>query len=131
MKKIHIVVIVMIALAIAAILGTLADSSTYTTFSDALKNPGSEYHVVGKLMKDKPLEYNPQANVNLFAFFMKDTTGTEVKVFYKGTKPQDFERSEKIVVTGKVVGNEFHADKILMKCPSKYNNGKVELSANK
>lgn len=129
MKKIHIVFIVVIAVAIAAIMSTVADSSTYSTFADAAKNPDTEYHVVGKLNKEKALEYNPEVNANLFSFYMKDNSGTELKVEFKGTKPQDFERSEQIVITGKATGNVFHADKILMKCPSKYNNGQVELTA--
>ena len=129
MKKIHIILIVLIAVAIAAVMSTVADSSTYSSFAAAANNPDSEYHVVGKLNKEKPLEYNPQVNANLFAFYMKDNEGTELKVLYKGTKPQDFERSEQIVITGKADGTVFHADKILMKCPSKYNNGKVELTS--
>ena len=43
-------------------------------------------------------------------------------------KPQDFERSEQIVLIGKVQGDEFHASDILMKCPSKYNDGKPQAS---
>lgn len=129
MKKIHIVFIVLIAVAIAAIMSTVSDSSTYSSFSAAAKNPDTEFHVVGKLDKEKALEYNPQVDANLFAFYMKDNEGTEKKVLFKGTKPQDFERSEQIVITGKADGEVFHAEKILMKCPSKYNNGKVELTA--
>jgi cytochrome c-type biogenesis protein CcmE len=129
MKKIHIVFIVLIAVAIAAIMSTVADSSTYSSFAAAAQNPDTEYHVVGKLNKEKPLEYNPQVNANLFAFYMKDNEGTELKVEFNGTKPQDFERSEQIVITGRADGKVFHAEKILMKCPSKYNNGQVELTA--
>jgi cytochrome c-type biogenesis protein CcmE len=56
-----------------------------------------------------------------------DNAGIETKVTYNGSKPQDFERSEQIVITGKYQGNQFYADKILMKCPSKYNNGQTEI----
>jgi cytochrome c-type biogenesis protein CcmE len=45
-----------------------------------------------------------------------------MKVIYNGAKPQDFEMSEQIVVTGRAENGVFKADKILMKCPSKYNN---------
>jgi cytochrome c-type biogenesis protein CcmE len=125
MKKIHIIGIVIIAIAIAAIFSTVADSSTYADFSVAAKNPTSEYHVVGKLNKAKPFEYNPKVNANLFAFYLVDNKGEERKVFYNGTKPQDFERSEQIVVIGKANGsNTFEASNILMKCPSKYNDNK-------
>ena len=60
-------------------------------------------------------------NANLFGFYLIDNEGLEKKVLYNGSKPQDFERSEQIVVVGKMDGDEFHASQILMKCPSKYN----------
>jgi cytochrome c-type biogenesis protein CcmE len=121
MKKIHIIGIAIIALAIAAIMSTVADSSTYASFSIAEKNPGAEYHVVGLLNKKKELIYNPKVNTNLFSFYLIDNDGKERKVDFNGTKPQDFERSEQIVIIGKMTGNVFSASSILMKCPSKYN----------
>ena len=127
MKKTHIIAIAIIAIAIGAILSTVADSSTYASFSVAIKNPKTEYHVVGKLDKDKELHYDPKENANLFSFYIKDNEGTEKKVFFNGTKPNDFERSEQIVIVGKMSGDEFHASSILMKCPSKYANTKDEL----
>jgi cytochrome c-type biogenesis protein CcmE len=132
MKKSYITGIVLIAVAIAAIFSTVADSSTYASFSVASANPSSEYHVVGKLNKEKQMEYNPHKNANLFSFYLVDNNGQERKVNFNGTKPQDFERSEQIVVVGKMDGNEFHASSILMKCPSKYNNSSElkEIKAN-
>lgn len=129
MKKSHIILIVIIAVAIAAIMSTVADSSTYETFKVAQENPETEYHVVGKLNKEKPFEYNPEQNANRFVFYLKDNNGEEKKVVYASTKPQDFEKSEQVVVIGKCKGDEFEASQILMKCPSKYNNGQVETTA--
>lgn len=130
MKKTHIIAIVLIAIAIGAILSTVSDSSTYANFSEAQKNPDDEFHVVGKLNKDKAFEYAPEKNANLFAFYLKDNEGVERKVLYNGAKPQDFERSEQVVIVGKYGANdEFNATQILMKCPSKYNNGQ-EVAAN-
>lgn len=128
MKKSHIIAILIIAVAIGAILTTVADSSTYVNFDEAIQNPGKEFHVVGKLEKDSALIYNPQENANLFTFYMRDTLGIVKKVLYHGTKPQDFERSEQIVLIGKTKGEDFQASSILMKCPSKYNDGKPELT---
>lgn len=127
MKKIHIVIIILIACSIGVILATVSDSSTYASFTEAKNNKEEIFHVVGKLNKQKPLEFNPEKNANLFSFFLIDNQGTETKVVYNGSKPQDFERSEQIVITGKYGENEFYADKILMKCPSKYNNGQTEI----
>jgi cytochrome c-type biogenesis protein CcmE len=129
-KKLHLIIIILLAAGIGVIMSTLADSSTYATFASAAVTPNEEFHVVGKLAADKPLEYNPEINANLFSFYMIDKDGNERKVMFSGTKPQDFERSEQIVVTGKCEGSDFKASKILMKCPSKYNNGQtVEINA--
>jgi len=127
MKKSSIAGIVIIALAIGIIISTYADSSTYGSFTDA-KETESELHVVGQLNKEKELYYEPQKDANYFAFYMRDNQGKESKVVFNGSKPQDFERSEQIVLTGKMVGNEFHASKILMKCPSKYTKDEVEVT---
>lgn len=58
---------------------------------------------------------------------MIDEDGEETKVVFRGAKPQDIERSEKLVLTGQMTGDTFHASKILMKCPSKYNKDEVEI----
>ena len=124
MKKIHILGIIIIAIAIGAIFTTLNNTSTYASFSEAAKEPGSEFHVVGKLNKEKESVYDPKTDANLFSFYMVDNKGTECKVLLHKNKPQDFERSEQIVLIGKMESGQFEASDILMKCPSKYNDGK-------
>ncbi|MCF8256050.1 MAG: cytochrome c maturation protein CcmE [Flavobacteriales bacterium] len=123
MKRIHIIGIIVIAIAIGAIMSTVSDSSTYASFAEAKDNPGKEYHVVGHLNKEGEMTYDPQVDANLFSFFMVDINGREEKVRFTGSKPQDFERSEQVVLVGKYDGDHFEASKILMKCPSKYEDG--------
>ncbi len=133
MKKSSILGIIVIAIAIAVIISTYSTTSTYGSFNDAGKTT-SELHVVGHLNKSKQLYYEPTKDANYFSFYMLDNKGEECKVVFTGTKPQDFERSEQIVLTGQMRGKEFHASKILMKCPSKYTQDKLEtteVSANK
>ena len=125
MKKSSIFGIIVIAIAIAVIISTYSSTSTYGSFSEA-KETTSELHVVGKVNKSKELFYEPTKDANYFSFYMRDNKGSECKVVYTGTKPEDFEKSEQIVLTGKMVGNEFHASSILMKCPSKYTQDKLE-----
>jgi cytochrome c-type biogenesis protein CcmE len=127
MKKSAILGLVVIAIAIAVIISTYSSSSTYGSFSDA-KSTTEELHVVGHLDKSKELYYDPSKDANYFAFFVKDNKGEECKVVYTGTKPQDFEKSEQIVLTGRMMGKEFHASYILMKCPSKYTKDKMEVT---
>ncbi len=126
MKKLHIILIVIIAVSIGVIMSTLTDASTYVNFQEAFAQPGQEFHVVGKLVKEKEMDYNPEKNANLFTFHMVDNDGKEKKVYLHKAKPQDFERSEQIVLIGKVEGEDFHARDILMKCPSKYNDGSMD-----
>jgi len=126
MKKTHILLIAIIAVAIGAIVSSISDSSTYANFSEAFDNPGKEYHVVGKLNREKDMTYDPQTNPDLFVFYMLDNDGIEKKVHLFRSKPQDFERSEQIVLIGKAYDKDFHANDILMKCPSKYEDGEPE-----
>lgn len=125
MKKTHIILIALIAVSIGAILSTYGDASTYEDFSVARANPDHEYHVVGTLNKEKPREYDPQKDANYFSFFLVDEKGNECKVIYRAPEPADFERSEKVVIIGKMNGSDFEASKILLKCPSKYNEGQM------
>ncbi|MBS1647814.1 MAG: cytochrome c maturation protein CcmE [Bacteroidetes bacterium] len=125
MKKTHIALIILVAVAIGALIATLgAGGDEYADFSKASSNEGTEYHVVGKYNKEKPQEYNPATNADEFSFYMTDNNGVEKHVVLHKSKPQDFERAEQIVIIGKMQGNDFHAKDILMKCPSKYNNEK-------
>jgi cytochrome c-type biogenesis protein CcmE len=125
LKKTHILGIIIIAVAIGAIISTVSDAATYANFEMAYANPGKQFQVVGQLNKERDIVYAPEQNANEFSFFMVDKTGIEQKVVFNGAKPQDFERSEQVVITGTLKGKDFHADKILMKCPSKYQDGEA------
>jgi cytochrome c-type biogenesis protein CcmE len=127
MKKSSILGLVTIAVAIAVIISLYSKTSTYGSFSDA-KKTAAELRVVGQLDKQKELYYDAAKDANYFSFYVKDKQGEECKVIFPGTKPQDFERSEQIVLTGQMVGNEFHASDILMKCPSKYTQDKIDVT---
>ena len=135
MKKIQIFGLVIIAIAIGIIITTAGDASTYVDFAKAstmAKDGDSEsIHVVGKLKKDGAgnileMEYNPAVDPNYFAFTLIDNSNVAQKVIYKSSKPQDFDKSEQVVVVGKMQNGAFAAEKILMKCPSKYEEGKLE-----
>ena len=104
---------------------SLSNNSTYASFKEADEHPTRTFHVVGKLDKNKPFLYDAHLNANLFTFYLIDKDGTERKVMLEKPKPDDFEHSEQIVVIGTAGGNEeFKAKDVLMKCPSKYNDGK-------
>jgi cytochrome c-type biogenesis protein CcmE len=124
MKTIHIIIILVIVAAIAVVVTTVSDSSTYSDFAAAASKPGKEFHIIGKLNRSKPMEYDAIKNANQFSFYMTDEKGLEKKVIYNNAKPQDFEKSEKVVIIGSMKGEEFIAKSLLLKCPSKYNDQK-------
>lgn len=127
MKKSHIVALLLIVVSMGVIISMIGDYSRYETFATAESSNGKEFHIVGELVRQDEMEYNPEKDPNYFSFYLKDKAGEERKVVFKDTKPTDFERAEQIVLTGKMKGNEFHASKILMKCPSKYINNELEV----
>ena len=128
MKKIHIIAIAMIIGAIAMLMSASGDMSTYATFKEA-GNSSGKVKIAGQLSKDKEMFYNPAEDPNYFTFFIKDSEGVERKVVLGAAKPQDFELSEQIVVTGKLRGDEFIASDLLMKCPSKYKDEEIYIKS--
>jgi cytochrome c-type biogenesis protein CcmE len=132
MKKTHIIAIVVIAAAIGIIVSTAGDASSYVTFDEAyqMSNVGNKasIHVVGELKKDLAghvvgLENSPD-NLS-FTFILVDDNRKEQKIYYNEPMPPDFTRSEKVVVIGSYRDEVFVASKILLKCPSKYQEKKL------
>ena len=122
MKTIHIILILVVVIAIAVVVTTFSDSSTYVSFAQASEKPGKEFHVIGTLNRDKAILYDAENNPNLFSFYMLDQEGKERKIIYNNAKPQDFEKSEQVVIIGSAKNDSvFEAKSLLLKCPSKYN----------
>lgn len=92
----------------------------YMTFDEAAAT-GAQAHVVGHWVADAGTHYDPARNV--FTFTMRDEDGAARQVRYANPKPASFEDAEKLVVEGRLDGDVFVAEHILMKCPSKYNDG--------
>ena len=127
MKKSHILGIVVIAIAIGIIMSTAGDASSYVTFRQAQEmastgNAG-KILVVGTLKKADDgniVGIEPAEDKLSFTFMMLDADMREQKVYFPEPMPVDFLRSEQVVVIGAYHDNLFVADKILLKCPSKY-----------
>ena len=127
MKKSHLFGILIIAACVMIIIATAGDASSYVSFKDAheLSAGGHDkkVHVVGHLKKGangQIVGLEPSEDKLSFSFVMVDENNQEQQVFYKEPMPADFTKSEQVVVIGGYQHNAFIADKILMKCPSKY-----------
>ena len=130
MKRSYIWLIAIVAVAVGIIISTTSDASKYVEFKEAFMDRTTEYHVVGELPKRngtvQGLNYDPRIDPNYFTFYLKDQKGDVREVVYLHPKPADFERSEKIVIVGRAEGEAFLASKILMKCPSKYQESELK-----
>src|SRR5688500_13500082 len=125
MKKSHIIILVLIVACIGIVFFSLNSSETYASFTEADQHQSKTYHVVGKLNRQKDIVYDPQSDANIFTFYLIDKEGVEKKVYLHKAKPQDFDKSEQIVVIGKMQPDGFHAKDILTKCPSKYSDAQT------
>ena len=126
MTKIYIAAIALIAGGVLFFTLSGKDLTTYTTFSQAALS-GQKVKIAGQLAKDKEMRYDPHEDPNHFTFFVKDNEGQEVKVVLNAAKPQDFELSEQIVITGRMKEDAFYATDLLMKCPSKYKDEEIKI----
>ncbi|MFN8281817.1 MAG: cytochrome c maturation protein CcmE [Chitinophagales bacterium] len=123
MKRTHIIALVFVAVLVGTLLIMLSKSfSRYENFESKYAKEGKEFTVVGYLDKEKGIEYKPEINPNQFSMYVIDEEKKEKLVIVNKAKPRDIEKSEKVVVTGKMNGDVFVANEILMKCPSKYKN---------
>jgi cytochrome c-type biogenesis protein CcmE len=134
MKKTHIFIIVIIAIAISIIVSTADDASTYVNFDQAyemaVSGKENNIHVVGQLKKDAEghvIGIQEGADKVSFSFVMVDDAGKEQTVEYNEPMPADMLRSEKVVVVGSYQGDHFKASKIILKCPSKYQEQNVNV----
>jgi len=128
MKRTHIIILVGIAVLITGlIVFSASDFSTYDTIVGAKKKPGRDLHIIAKLDKTRAIEYNPILNPNYLSFYAVDSLGGNTKVIYRKGKPGDLEKSERLVMVGKMEADHFECSDILLKCPSKYKDDKKEL----
>ncbi|MDB5192743.1 MAG: cytochrome c maturation protein CcmE [Segetibacter sp.] len=97
----------------------MGDVTTYDTVTSAKEKPGKFVHLIAR-MEQNSMQYDPLNNPNYLSFTAVDSLGNSIKVVYNNTKPTDIEKSERLVLKGKVEGDHFECRDILLKCPSKY-----------
>lgn len=127
MKTRHIILLVALTLAIVVLVSFIGDLSTYETVGSAKAKPGRFVHIVARLDKSRPIEYNALKNPNHLSFMVVDSLGQSIEVVYNHVRPDNLERSEKLVLKGIVRDDRFECSEILMKCPSKYKDNPVQV----
>ena len=122
MKKLHIVLLVFVALAIALLISMLNTGSTYETIAEAKAKPGKFVHVAVRLDKTRPVEYDAKKNANYLSFQAVgiDEPGQAMKVVYRDGEIPNLMISERLVLKGKYKDGYFECKEVQTKCPSKY-----------
>jgi len=119
MKKTRIVIfIIIITLLIVAILSLSDDvMSPYVSFAHAKEHSGSYVQIIGVLDRGTPVKHHEKG----LSFTVSDGA-SRMKIVHDGPRPLNFEHADKIVLLGKysLDADVFQADKVLVKCPSKY-----------
>jgi cytochrome c-type biogenesis protein CcmE len=88
----------------------------YVGFNEA-RAAKSNVQVMGEILNQQS-SYDTQAGS--FSFYITDAKGDRMKVIYDGTKPGNFDQATSVVCVGRYAQDAFHADNLLIKCPSKY-----------
>jgi cytochrome c-type biogenesis protein CcmE len=96
----------------------------YLTFDEARKSRGV-VQVMGAL--DKTSDRYDTASQEL-SFSLLDDKGRSMQVVYKGIRPGNFKDAISIVAIGRYQKGRIEAEKLLVKCPSKYQGAEVEKS---
>jgi cytochrome c-type biogenesis protein CcmE len=123
MKRLHVVLLVFIAIAIGVLVSFMGNLSSYETIASAKRKEGKVVTIIARLDAHAPMVYDPVKDPNYLSFYVSDSLGNKAQVVYHFEKPYDMEKAERIVLKGKMQGDVFEItqkDGILIKCPSKY-----------
>jgi cytochrome c-type biogenesis protein CcmE len=96
----------------------------YLTFDEARKSRGV-VQVMGALDKESD-RYD--TSTQQLAFDLLDPNGRRMPVVYRGIKPGNFRDAISIVAIGRFREGRIDAEKLLVKCPSKYQGAEIEKS---
>jgi len=94
----------------------------YLSFDEATKSKGV-VQVMGAL--DKQSDRYDTSREEL-SFELLDPQGHRMPVMYRGIRPGNFKDAISIVAIGRYRDGRIEAEKLLVKCPSKYQGAEVE-----
>ena len=90
--------------------------SPYVSFAEAKSLEGRNIQIKGVLVRG----YVSSGEGDNFRFVLRNEAGEEIFIAYQGGKPSGFEQGRNVVAIGKYHNGQFDAEKVLVKCPSKY-----------
>lgn len=113
--------IVSIIVALTAFCGMvfafLNSASPYVTVAEAQVAQGDDLHVAGDLLKES---LETDLTHRQVKFKIKDEKGDILDVVYNGSPPANMGNATKVVAIGGMKEGKFVSDRMLIKCPSRY-----------
>ena len=109
-------IIAMLAMT-GVVVAFMSNASPYVTIEQAKHSTGDRLHLAGDIQK--ATIKNDIARHTL-SFDLKDANGQVVSVLHTGEPPSNMGQATKVVAIGKMEGDKFVSDQLLVKCPSKY-----------
>jgi len=122
MKIKHLIGGILIGFCIAVGIFSLRSSMTpYVSFSEA-RQSDRVVQVAGSLVEDTT---ELDRDTGQYRFVLKDSEGVSMKVATDDNLPANFQESTTVVAIGTYNNGRFEADRVLVKCPSKYERDKI------
>lgn len=112
------ITILICVLALVGIVGAfLRTSSPYVTIAQARQNGETGLHLEGDILQSS---VKTLGSKHLLTFNVRDVNGDTIEVEYTGAVPENFAEANKVVAVGQMKGDTFASERLLVKCPSKY-----------
>ena len=113
------VIVAMVLLIAATAIGVSSFKKSvtpYISFEEARRSHGLVQ--VNGILADKA--YVLKKDEQFLSFRLKDSKGQVLPVEYRGVVPGNFDQATSIVAIGRYQNQQFVAEQLLVKCPSKY-----------
>ena len=126
MKKAYIAAFLIIGMAIGFTMWAFSSNMTPYVDIRTAKKIGSSVQVRGKILHETA-RYD--STLNALRFEIEDVNKERIEVVYRGGKPEAFDTAPETAAHGMVRRDAggalvFESDRLVVKCPSKYDEGK-------
>jgi cytochrome c-type biogenesis protein CcmE len=108
---------VIVVFAVLALYSFQSSLNPYVTIAEAAET-ARQVQVMGYIEDPASIGFDRESGK--LQFLLTDDEGTTVKVIYEGPRPDNLDHADSIVVVGYYRDGLFAAEKLLVKCPSKY-----------
>lgn len=130
MKTPHIVALVVIVACMGVMLFSFSGAvAHHVSIEQAMSRPNETVQVPGSIVKES-VKYDAAKGALTFDVAALDPAtknpipGQLMTIVYAQPKPENFDSAVSVEAIGRYRDGAFHADNLLVKCPSKYDDGK-------